>query len=576
MCITVNVSPKKHGFSFYGMDRETCALSILLQTSTDNIGDDYVTFEQINAMLKKWYRIDLKPGKDGIAIRIAYWKYNAAEKRLNSVGTAEVLVTGLHEMMTQYITLHTVATGKVTDTRFKLHGVALDVSHATCVREYAVRSCSMVNNTAFLDELAEWEMSNVGEVSNYMHWYTIDACATSVHNTADGQPCIDAYCGTEGTIARWWNEAIALASAIMLKPPVPSVDVTLSELELDALGVSALFMLVGPYTATVDAIDTRNTKWASYHGTGDCDKDALTGCALYTLIVGSTDSVKKMLSERAKAVVEQWQKYRGQAIMAHVNITPQGPHRLASVGASPLGHSIMGILSKAAAARPLETALQVDNNILFAEMTGLVTPHVKIAGKSPCEDDYPNIRFDGDERGGYGGMILFNAAQYPKIFQVYSSTECVNIELAEHAHRPSVSDTFSSNTAAHAMPPLSQVLGVAKKEGIDAATAPSRVRRTDELQLIDIITPDTSTTFKVGADVSSYRLCNPRGSTFTTLTRDMSDPSTAIYCVGPSKFGVLKYDSDGRPTPATVVKVPKSKTEFIDLGRPRVLIHSSR
>ena len=54
----------------------------------------------------------------------------------------------------------------------------------------------------------------------------------------------------------------------------------MSKRDVDCIGMSAITLLIGPYTIPEDAIDGRNTKWASYNENGDCDKDALTAAAV--------------------------------------------------------------------------------------------------------------------------------------------------------------------------------------------------------------------------------------------------------------------------------------------------------
>mgnify|MGYP006115255111 FL=1 len=323
---------------------------------------------------------------------------------------------------------------------------------------------------------------------NMIHWYMFAQCGTGIYSALHGQPSLGSFVGNVSTIVNWWNVAVEMACAFYLR----DVPLEWSHFMLDAVGCGALALLVGPYTLVSDIFDSRNTKWASFFIQGDCDKDALTGGAIFTMLMNAMASVddraalERDLTGSAMAILVHWFKYRSKPIIMHVLAHPSTATGEAVDPDStdpPKGHCVLGVLPKVykdaddkyyvqyvtPQLRPVlrrfnsnfeheadETDMTVIDNkehvehvevdlehaikmgaIILGEMTVPTTPYSGV--------DHTHVAYTSVFRAfgfgpGIGGLLLFTPGHYVQGLQIYSQSQTVVVQPAANGIFPSVDE----------------------------------------------------------------------------------------------------------------------------------------
>lgn len=315
-----------------------------------------------------------------------------------------------------------------------------------------------------------------------IHWYMFAQCGTGIYSTMYGQPSLGSFVGTIDTIAEWWNVAVELSCVFHLRDS----QAAWSWFVKDAVGCAALALLVGPYTRVPDLFDSRNTKWATFNRTGDCDKDSLTAGSMFTMFMRAMASVadraalRRKLNKHAMAILDHWYKYRGEAVIMHVLAHPStatGEAVDPNCTDPPMGHCVLGLLPKVykvksnyyvqyvtpqlkpvlrrfdsnfehgqdefnLAAIDGGTAVQVTleqavkmGAIVLGEMTVPSTPYSGV--------DHTNVAYTSMFRAfgsgpGTGGLLLFTPGHYAHGLQIYSQTQTVVVKPTASGSFPSV------------------------------------------------------------------------------------------------------------------------------------------
>lgn len=529
-----------------------------------------------------------------IYVKIAHLKFNASTKRLESKGTVEVnaVVDGtLAGSVPKEFNLHHPVTGVLEGNTIDVVGLSPinDNVHAKTVQKNAKERFDALNLSEFTQALAMREFRTLGKTSNFIHWFLSDNCGSAIHRATYGQPAINSFLGSNPTtIKLWWKSAVTFAELLFTNRSS-----VYSDAEMDALGISAITLLVGPYTIPEDKIDGRNTKFASFNENGDCDKDALTAAAIYTMLRFGTPRDFDCGHVVANNILLHWKRTRGAAIMCHVqasaktalgqegNKTIQG---LTCGLPPPMGHCIWGILPKLGVGtsddedvsckltiteielKHIFNAIKQNDvlHIALGEATRPTTPNPNVIAKEADSENwkrifcknYSNLKYGTPNSGGWGEIKLLDDTQYPHLMQIYTAGGCCFADTTGTEKQfPSVCSVFRGDQNIN-IEPMSALF---EKEN----TQPFLKRYNDEplwnsgtvfdphkerQDIAEItIKPDIVTEIDIDA-----RLCNPRQKMFQDNYH-----SPIVITLGAATFGVFK----------------KTPTEFVT---PSIKVHSGK
>ena len=553
-----------------------------------------VQWSDIKSRLLQDYNVQTHTVTCSVSVRFAVFKYVPAHFRWESVGTAETLLE-----QRDFCTTSTLCTFKLqnnfdggicTNVGLAVVGIPIhDPTYADSIQHQATVQHAAVTALAGKIVLSKIEQ-DLGVFTNYIHWSKHDIAGTGLTSTHHGQPSMGAYVGSSAIIAQWWNSAVDLSLKVHLTRVV-GPNLQSAGFFLDTIGVAALALLTGPYTLATDTSDSRNNKFATYNTNGDCDKDALSGAAFYTLLQRSDETeVAAMLTDQARMIYVHWKAYRGKAIMAHVSANvaiAKGRSRTSTMAANKeedlVGHSIAGILPAVrtdgvrlyvynvnnlgeaefvsydkSAADAIDSHNGSDVRLVGTRAVGItpatflkltrVTVSLRVAmliGKILlCEMTIPSVpfvniyswpsRFTGIFRPhlhhtvGWNGLNEFDADQYPHIMQVYSLDETIVIKTVMGKF-PSVATVFSNGA-------LSCDVDTDTPFHLESnpVVHPLRVDERFERQNIELITPTASLNpapYTVDGKWEDVRLMH-------VGTENMTFKPTSLLTVGPSTYSV--------------------------------------
>ena len=532
----------------------------------------------------------LKLDENGSYVFKASWlEFNASTARLETKGSVEVDASVAQGNVLSDLKLHHPVTGEFTGVNVSVKGVEFkNEGHTLDVQKNAKRRAEIMNSGSFGRALAQREMRTLRVLSNFIHWYLSLMCGTAVHRVIEGQPFINAFLDSDPqTAGQWWDSAMSLAEKLFCKRNAKDY----SKNELDSIGMSAITLLVGPYTIPQDAIDGRNTKWASYNENGDCDKDALTAAAIYTMLRFGRSIEEFCSNPLGKKILRWWKESRGAAIMCHV--TASAETALGQTGSQDptcgpeMGHCIWGVLPNMKETcnlrmteKDIASVFEKMKNdekpkfVLFGEATRPTTANPLIVAqgassaewKEQFEIKYPNLRYGNPNMGGWGEIKLLDSTQYPHVMQIYTAGGCCFTKTIGTTF-PKVCDVFAArpNVELGAMSSLfSGSPELEEYHKSDVWKEGTRFDPHNERQDIKEITHKS--VLVTGIDEGA-RLCNPRRQTFKD--RYTSDQ---VITVGAATFGVFKKKGKNFVDPhiSTVLQQQKQR-----VGRDHTLLLSA-
>jgi len=509
--------------------------------------------------------------------KVTYLAYNTKTNRLETNGSVELHAKHGKSASDVKLHLHHPTTGALMTgvTPVASGIVEIDQAHTDAVQQNAEQRYEIVNSPKFTNELAMNERRNAKRLSNFIHWFITGLCDTAIHIVIYGQPSINAFLGSKKkTMHDWWRSATMLAEVLFVSPGSKKV---YSDAELQSLGVSAIALLVGPYTIPPDAIDGRNTKWATYNENGDCDKDALTAAAIYTMLRCSADDFDcgHLLGNR---IVSHWKQCWGAAVMMHVTATsetalgqdsaPEG-HRQRITCGPEMGHCIWGVLPQATggiinptmSGEDLAKAYKnvqdtKDAYILLGEATRPTTANPFVVaqtadGAGMFRDHYPNLKYGAPGAGGWGEIKLLDETQYPHLMQMYTAGGCCFFKASGEGF-PSVCEALRGNKSVELedMTTLLPPEGLKTKDSVWKKGTKFEPHR--ERQDISEITFQNDFVAEIPVNA---RLCNPRNTTF----KQMTNPN--VITIGAAKFGVVS---------PSLLEIPEKKKTAYDWGRSKL------
>lgn len=501
-----------------------------------------------------------KSVSDNCTAKISLLRFNSSTQRLETKGSAELDLYVNKAGSAIKEQLHHPDTGKYTGIEVTITNVLFcDPSHGKMVQANAKRRSDILNASSFGTALGMKESRMLSKPSNFIHWYLSLMCGTAIHRTIEGQPFINAFLGsTESAVKQWWDSATTLAEKMFCQKKRSG---EYSGNELDSIGMSAITLLVGPYTIPQDAIDGRNTKWASYNENGDCDKDALTAAAIYTMLRFGPNIVCR--NKLGTKILNHWKDTRGAAVMCHVTASAETALGQAAnadmqeptCSIKEMGHCIWGVLPKISdelcKLRITETELvdifeqmktTRDKYILFGEATRPTTANPLIVAKGSSKEgwkaqfnsEFPNLKYGSPDEGGWGEIKLLDSTQYPHLMQIYTADACCYTKTSQ-AKFPSVCDVFSGKEGVEICPMSTLFRGESELAAYfdkDVWNNGTRFDPHKERQDIKEITLKSMLVNDIDKDA---RLCNPRRKTFRT-----NYISEQVITVGAATFGVFK------------------------------------
>ena len=531
----------------------------------------------------------LMPLKGATYMKVTYLTYNATHKRLEAQGSAELHVSRSDNTSTVSVNLHDARTGIPKERTIVLYGIKfVTKGHSELVQKNAQARYAAVNSDAFTRSLATVEKAMMNTTSNFVHWYASDICGVAIHRADRGQPSINAFRGSDRcAVRKWWKAAVDLVVCMFCA----KVRITkFSNDELDAIGMAAIAVLVGPYTIPDDRVDSRNTKWATYNENGDCDKDALTAAAIYTMLRFPLDpKTNRMFADCdvGNRILAHWEQTRGAAVMCHITATqetalgqakdPEMQGLTCGGPSTEMGHCIWGVLpliqhvtdSVDVDETKLITAFTEMSNpktpklrVLMGEATRPTTPHPNCIAKGPTpaewetqfKEFYPNLKYGTPNEGGWGEIKLLDSTQYPQLMQVYTAAGCCYPTPKKGGRFPSVCEVFWDNSKIK-MKPMSQLLNSAMGE--PAAGEPdmwnegTKIEPRNERQDIGDITLKPCLLATVDKEA---RLCNPRQHAFQQEGSGYN--AGDVITIGAATFGVFKKNTEGGFEPTNLTLDP--------------------
>jgi len=524
------------------------------------------------------------PPEGATYMKVTYLTYNATHKRLEAQGSAELHVSR-SDASSVSVNLHDARTGIPTKRAIVLYGIKfVTEGHSELVQQNAQARYDALNSDAFTRSLATVEKAMMNTTSNFVHWYASDICGVAIHRADRGQPSINAFRGSDRcAVRKWWKAAVDLV-VCMFCAKVRLTD--FSNDELDAIGMAAIAVLVGPYTIPDDRVDSRNTKWATYNENGDCDKDALTAAAIYTMLRFPLDPKTNHLfadCEVGNRILEHWKQTRGAAVMCHITATQEtalgqaNDPKMQGLTCGPeMGHCIWGVLPLI---RGVTDSVDVDEpnlitaftemsnpetpklRVLMGEATRPTTPHPNCIAKGPTPAEwegqfkgfYPNLKYGTPNEGGWGEIKLLDSTQYPQLMQVYTAAGCCYPTPKKGGRFPSVCEVFWDNSKIN-MNPMSQLLNSAMEKIAgepDMWTKGTKIDPRNERQDIGDITLKPCLLATVDKEA---RLCNPRQHAFQQEGSGYN--ANDVITIGAATFGVFKKNTEGGFKPTNLTLVP--------------------
>lgn len=501
---------KSHALNTIANFRNRASVSALVPTTVLVAGETRASLD-FNDVIKKFvaaeYNVSMADmHADCVSITVAFLWWNSSNNQHECRGTVEVWRTPRQRSFQQTGTsgepdnlvrtpqrLHlcTYMDGSNTNLTVDVTNLwPVDYDRVQKAQQQRRKAYTFVTSAEVKMPLTAYMVNTLGcDLNNgfsMIHWYMFAQCGTGIYSTMYGQPSLGSFVGTIDTIAEWWNVAVELSCVLHLRDS----QAAWSWFMLDAVGCAALAVLVGPYTRVPDVFDSRNTKWATFNRNGDCDKDALTGGAVFTMLMRAMASaadraaLQQKLNKNAMAILDHWYKYRGEPVIMHVLAHPStatGEAVDPNCTDPPMGHCVLGLLPKVYKIEanyyvqyvtpqlkpvlrrfdsnfengqdeynPLGLGLGLDGGavvqvtlkqavkmgaIVLGEMTVPSTPYSGV--------DHTNVAYTSVFRAfgsgpGTGGLLLFTPGHYAHGLQIYSQNQTVVVKPTASGVFPSV------------------------------------------------------------------------------------------------------------------------------------------
>jgi hypothetical protein len=453
-------------------------------------------------------------------------KFNVDHDRLEVQGTAQIKITSKQDGNTFKIELFDGDNGVNVNQHVFFRGAETDNGRFYAdVQRYAKAFSQKAMSDKFARLLTLWEYEHVGMITNLAHWYQLKSTGI-IKSTLHGIEDIDAFALPVFLIDYWWGGAVRIVQ--QWHPATPDYD---APAYIDAIGMAALCVAVGPYTTVPDKRDTRNDQFDSWFDRGDCDKNAISGAALYTMLIKMTAAdTKKISNLLARAIITQWKKTRGEAIILHLKTDTDTAHgKTAGKTGDPsawAGHCTMMITEKGwTPGKPLCKSL-------FGEMTRATAPHVLSPALSHCTFEQAYSRLARSVNAptfqsiaGQGEIKVLNTDIYPEVAQFLTSKACF-IMCYKNSKFPSLRDIMTQEWAYAKMT-------LAPK----GCKVPANMITRSTKNLSQIITRDHRADKLLDNMIKNkYRIINPKADSYTS--------QFTCKC-GPVTYGFVRHDLDG-------------------------------
>lgn len=447
--------------------------------------------------------------------------FNHNHDRLEVVGTAQVKVTRKNVDGCVNIELFDGDNGTDVGSSFNLIGAAVDDTFYTAVKNYACTFAAAATSKTFAHRLSLWEYAHIKMITDLAHWFQTDSTGV-IRSTVHGIEDIDTFALSVSLIDDWWSTSVKIVQTWH-----PDVNVSNRGLYLDAIGMAALCIATGPYTTVEDRRDTRNDQFDSFFDRGDCDKNAISGAALFTLMMKMTASdITHINSALAHDIIVHWQQTRGEAIILHLKTdtkTALGESGGAVDPSSWYGHCTLMITEKDwAPNKPLTQSL-------FGEMTRATAPHIPRSFRKQCTFEqiyYKNYNKlntgTAQQIAGQGEIKVLDPNIYPMVAQFLTSTACY-IFKAQGKDKvfPSLKDIMTKDW------PYVQLTQVPKSK-----TMPPNMVCKSIKDLAQIMKPRRNSS----EYIEGFRLINPKSEGYVSQ----------VECrYGPIAYGLVQRDTAG-------------------------------